>query len=1251
MESCGKTSKYFKNNTTRTGFRNNKKGGNDQQNNEKKVQIASCQTGSSNNLPIIKINIKGLEGNALIDSGAAVSLISPSFFEQVKEKVKINYISRSVRIQTLDSTTIPFQKTVEFSFKIGDKNVKNTYFVTTKNFSENYDLILGFDFLKNNEVTLNCIENKIIIKNTPVTINGNMSKENPKEKQENLKRKRSKKPLIVNNVIVKLECKTKIMPNQTSIITLICDQETPIQADVALYPYKNKTGIILDEAIYSLDDNNKILTPITNNSDKVITLNKGMKLGEITTEFQEKPLNKIRDLEILQINNLKTLEIEKLRQRDLTEEDFDVSHLPDSQKQQILEMLMQNYAVFSKTYMTLGETSEVTPIFKLSHEFPIQSKAYNLPHNVKQFAEKELNDLLKAGIIEESTSNYAFPVIFVKKKTSKTDNPANQKYRMAIDYRLLNQITELFPYKLPDIKEILHKISGHELFTVLDLKSAFFQIKLQENDKEKLAFTTEFGNFQPTRLPFGAKNSSSYFALLMKKCLGPVQHLNINFFLDDIIIPANTIEDMIKKLQAVLDQLKKFNLTLDPKKLQIIKPEIEYLGYKISKNGFSPSDKNIQKINEFPKPKNSKQVKSFLGMTNYFRDLIWNYSEVVQPLINLTKTKSKFTWTEETQDAFTKIQNLILKSPTLHHADYSRQFYLISDASKIAISSILMQKYDDQYVPIEFYSRKLKDTESKYPSFKSELLAIHDSLIHFKNYLFGKKFTILTDAKSLTYYLKLQHQSDIVARWLLDIQEFDFEIYHVQGISNPADYFSRQIFSVNSTKALFKTDPQLQFDKISRAQKNDDKLKTIIENITTKTNAKEKNHYVYDSDKELLMFKFGKRKQNKHRVVVPNTLIPNVMKEAHSAHLSINKTYKVIQKTFYWKGMYADIKNFCLNCVQCNLYKTRVINKNPLTPVSKNYQPGECIAIDIVGKLPRSNNGHNFIVTIIDYFSRYFEAYPVRNITANAIINCVNRYIASYGLPKIIISDNGTQFKSREFGQLMQALAIEHRQSSIYYPMGNSTIERSHRTMKEAVAALSNESFSWHENLLFFKLHYNATIHRATGFSPSMLFFCRELRTPFYSNEEIKLTESHPKYIKEKISEINKIRRVALQNQKNVDLEYNKINENRHPKELNVGDVVFVKSFTPPNTFGPKQTGPYTVLKKVRNNNFILRTISDPHSKPIKVNGNKIFQTPSPRSNINKAANGEQSTSKSDEINEIKYFLRERNNNKSQRGG
>ncbi|GBM12040.1 Retrovirus-related Pol polyprotein from transposon 17.6 [Araneus ventricosus] len=615
--------------------------------------------------------------------GANVSLIQPHIVDQIKTKTKVEYISRMVRIKTIDNTVVPYMSAINLKFKIVNKWFSNQFFVTLNSWNAQYHAILGYDFLQRNKVVIDTVNKQLLVgnqkfdfeENSPTNVYSETtdcdiseSDKNKKESFEQINNNFGEKVNVSEETFhahnVKIANNITVQPFSTQIINLKVPKNISKNKDLIFIPKKNKLGYLINESLNVPTNANLFHTIIENNTNKVIHVRKNTIMGKLST-FDVNDIMSPSESEIYQINNLNLNEIHKMRRDELLKSDFKLDHLNDKDKKDMQELLLKNYKVFSKSYKTLGETSAVIPEFSLLHNFPLQTKPYSIPLMAKKYAQQEINNLLEAGIIEPSSSSYCFPVIFIKKKQNPNDSNSEPKFRMVVDYRLLNSITETFKICLPKISEIIKNIAGRKIYCVLDLKSAFFQINLRDEDKRKLAFFTEMGNFQPTRLPFGSKNSTSYFHTLISKCLNGITGKNVQFFLDDIIIAADSLCELKVTLQAVFDRLIKFNLTLDPAKLQLCKPEITYLGFDLNANGFSPSEQNVNKVTNFPRPKNLKQVQMFLGMLNYFRGLIYDYAGIVEPLVKLTKKNTPFVWSVECENAFNTVQEIILKKPTL----------------------------------------------------------------------------------------------------------------------------------------------------------------------------------------------------------------------------------------------------------------------------------------------------------------------------------------------------------------------------------------------------------------------------------------------------------------------------------------------------------------------------------------------------------------------------------------------------------
>ncbi|GBN40791.1 Transposon Tf2-6 polyprotein [Araneus ventricosus] len=1166
--------------------------------------------------------------------GANVSLIQPHIVDQIKTKTKVEYISRMVRIKTIDNTVVPYMSAINLKFKIEKKWFSNQFFVTLNSWNAQYHAILGYDFLQRNKVVIDTVNKQLLVgnqkfdfeENSPTNVCSDTtdcdiseSDKNKKESFEQINNNFGEKGNVSEETFhalnVKIANNITVQPFSTEIINLKVPKNIAKNKDLIFIPKKNKLGYLINESLNIPTNANLFHTIIENNTNKVIHVRKNTIMGKLST-FDVNDIMSPSESEIYQINNLNLNEIHKMRRDELLKSDFKLDHLNDKDKKDMQDLLLKNYKVFSKSYKTLGETSAVIPEFSLLHNFPLQTKPYSIPLMAKKYAQQEINNLLEAGIIEPSSSSYCFPVIFIKKKQNPNDNNSEPKFRMVVDYRLLNSITETFKICLPKISEIIKNIAGRKIYCVLDLKSAFFQIKLRDEDKRKLAFCTEMGNFQPTRLPFGSKNSTSYFHTLISKCLNGITGKNVQFFLDDIIIAADSLCELKVTLQAVFDRLTKFNLTLDPAKLQLCKPEITYLGFDLNANGFSPSEQNVNKVTNFPRPKNLKQVQMFLGMLNYFRGLIYDYAGIVEPLVKLTKKNTPFVWSVECENAFNTVQEIILKKPTLKNFDPNLPISLITDASKIAICGILLQKKDNVFYPLEFFSRKLTPAECKYPSIRRELLAIYASVKHFHDQLLGEKFELLTDAKPLTEYQSLDKKPEIVARWLLYLGTFSFTPTHIPGSLNPADFLSRVVeensLNVNNI-TLFQPNEKLSIQNISIEQKQDAILSKIMNDLSVNKQCKQ---YFLDVNSGLLMIKNAHKNKKKivNRIVIPKSLIKVCIETAHAPHFGVRKTFEFIRHKYQWKGMFLDTKNFCEHCEKCLENKPKAkLTQTQMIP-KRNLAPGQCIAIDVVGKLPRSTDNKNFILTIIDHYSRYLEAYPLQNITSRTIINCLNKYFANFGLPKFLITDNATNFISNEMVEFLDRLNIQHRKSSIYYPMANGLLERAHRTMKESLASMCESTFQWSEKLLFFKLYYNNSIHSVTKFAPAEIFFGRKQNLPLDSFFEPITVENESRYLKNIRNNMCSIRNEFAKNEE----QYFKNNaphiKGRKVPNFNLGDKVFVKNFSHPHVFQEKYKGPFEIIKILRSNNYVIKSLKD--NKTMKLNVSKIFKQEQPRPNL-----------------------------------
>ncbi|GBN10079.1 hypothetical protein AVEN_141697-1, partial [Araneus ventricosus] len=403
--------------------------------------------------------------------GANVSLIQPHIVDQIKTKTKVEYISRMVRIKTIDNTVVPYMSAINLKFKIEKKWFSNQFFVTLNSWNAQYHAILGYDFLQRNKVVIDTVNKQLLVgnqkfdfeENSPTNVCSDTtdcdiseSDKNKKESFEQINNNFGEKGNVSEETFhalnVKIANNITVQPFSTEIINLKVPKNIAKNKDLIFIPKKNKLGYLINESLNVPTNANLFHTIIENNTNKVIHVRKNTIMGKLST-FDVNDIMSPSESEIYQINNLNLNEIHKMRRDELLKSDFKLDHLNDKDKKDMQDLLLKNYKVFSKSYKTLGETSAVIPEFSLLHNFPLQTKPYSIPLMAKKYAQQEINNLLEAGIIEQSSSSYCFPVIFIKKKQNPNDNNSEPKFRMVVDYRLLNSITETFKICLPKISE------------------------------------------------------------------------------------------------------------------------------------------------------------------------------------------------------------------------------------------------------------------------------------------------------------------------------------------------------------------------------------------------------------------------------------------------------------------------------------------------------------------------------------------------------------------------------------------------------------------------------------------------------------------------------------------------------------------------------------------------------------------------------------------------------------------------------
>lgn len=456
----------------------------------------------------------------------------------------------------------------------------------------------------------------------------------------------------------------------------------------------------------------------------------------------------------------------------------------------MLQLCQKYNDIFHLDDTPLSFTNQIKHQINTTDEVPVFTRSYRYPHVHKPEVEKQIKEMLKQNIIQASNSPWSSPIWMVPKKQ---DASGKVKWRLVVDYRKLNEKTVSDRYPIPNINDILDKLGRCQYFSVLDLKSGFYQIEMDPKYILKTAFTVDDGHrghYEYLRMPFGLKNAPSTFQRMMDTVLRGLK--NVTVYMDDLIIYSSSLQEHIQDLEAVLQRLRESNLKVQLDKTEFLKKETPFLGHIVTAEGVKPDPSKIKSIQQFPIPKTNKEIKSFLGLLGYYRKFIPNFAHLTKPMTACLKKGKKIELTTEYINCFEHCRNLLMNDPILQYPDFEKDFNLRTDASNFALGAVLSQGPIGTDRPVAYASRTLNDTKVKYSTIEKELLAIVWATKYFRPYLYGRKFNIITDHKPLQYLMNMKEPNGRLTRWRLRLEEFDYKIIYKSGKSNSnADALSR----------------------------------------------------------------------------------------------------------------------------------------------------------------------------------------------------------------------------------------------------------------------------------------------------------------------------------------------------------------------------------------------------------------------------------------------------------------------------
>ena len=936
-----------------------------------------------------------------------------------------------------------------------------------------------------------------------------------------------------------------LQSNTVTVVTCLLDKDNRHKNKIVFVSGADATDDAecqVSEGVYRIESDGSVKILVGNTTDNTRGLARGRVFScQLLTPTQMK-VHKARLAEGKIQEMSETTTTDELAEEDLEdviEETPEFERLWKELKMDNNEILNQNPDIRLKarrlihdyvdifSYAEPGETDLVELDLKLQPgAAPVRQKVRPLNPAMEADLQKQLDAWLEQGVIETSDSPWSSPLVPVRKKDGTV--------RWAVDYRRVNQVLEQDAYPLPRIQTLLEKAGGHQVYSTLDQTQAYFNIRIAEKSRKITAFATPNGLYQFRKMPFGLSVAPAVYSRFIAAALNRLGTRGINVYLDDVLVFSRTLTEHLHRMREVFQVHRDAGVKLKPSKTFLFQRKVEYLGHMLSADGISMVDKYIERIMEWPSPKTPKELNTLLGFFGYYRQFIPAFASLTAEM-NEHKKKQKLEWSSTMEESLKKLKAEFKKEPIRAPPQFENPapFQLTTDYSSTAIAAILSQQQDGAERLIGAVGRKTTGPEKRYPSWKGELAAIMYGIRKFAPILSYRRFTINTDSKALTYFNSLKCNAGMVSRWAEELQAYDFVVVHRPGKLNcNADSLSRRVDMpepepqeeeeqaqyVGRVNALSNVAYQgsLQRDNLFKEQAEDDILKMVRiwicqERLPERKDLRglhqEAQQYaqIFETLKigedGILMQEMENALGPVKRILVPDKLRDAVFKMSHqhasAGHFGVTASISRVKKNFYYPNLHQDVRTRVATCLQCLAKVTKEKRNAGIHVPQKCGYPCQTLFVDLVGPLPQTNKGHNYIMSVQDGYSRYISLYPLVTKEARGVVDTlVNEWIKQFGCPGRIHSDNGTEFVNQLMAGMNSRLDILHTRGPPYNPQSNQ-VERFHSTLAAMLRVLlPRADTEWDQHLPAITMAYNTKTCQATGVTPSLAFLGREAKLP-----------------------------------------------------------------------------------------------------------------------------------------------------------
>eukprot|EP00731_Ephydatia_muelleri_P010889 Em0005g1475a len=760
---------------------------------------------------------------------------------------------------------------------------------------------------------------------------------------------------------------------------------------------------------------------------------------------------------------------------------------------------------------------------------PARVPPRRIPAHFQQEVQEQMNDMLRKGIIVESSSAWLAPAVYTRKKTG--------EIRLCVDYREVNKRTSKDAYPLPLIDEVQDRLSGATIFSKLDLQCGYWQVPVDPKDQEKTAFSPGpgMGLFQFTRMPFGLCGAPSTFQRLMDVVMRGLPF--ITTYIDDVLIHSAS-EEMHK---SHLEQAG----GADPERKQV--------------SDWNGTDRSkVEAVVNWPQPKDEAEVRQFLGLASYYRKYIDRFADIAAPLHQLTQKDTPFQWTQACEESFQRLKASLTEAPVLAYPRFDKlasTMVLQTDASNVGLGAVLEQDHVIQ----------------------RECLAIVWAMKQFRHYLLGRTFQLMTDHAPLQW-LGEQKMEGLLCRWALAIQEFSFEIVYRKGSTNGnADALSRRRGPDMETKYTALTTVHASFtaEEIRQAQQQDETIQQLYKALQSEQRHPHRHwkqpplrryaqlwpQLVTVDGIVCRKYQPGPTSETIVVPVLPETLHQQALSMGHDSpaagHQGTLKTLERIRREAYWVNMAQDVDRHCRECATCQ----------------KSKLPMPMIAIDIL-EVPVSTKNNRYLLVIQDYFTKWADARPLPDQTAIQITAELVKLFCTYGVPEIVHSDQGRNFESSIVQSTLDAFGVKKSHTTPYHPQGDGMVERFNRSLLQLLRTYVERQEDWEQNLPLALYAYRTATHTSTGVSPFMLMYGRHHQSNMLTPPRGYEATSYQAVLQAKMAELQDLVEAHIAE----SASRQKVDYDRHSAErqFKSGDLVWL-SVPTAGKLDPRWEGNWTV--------------------------------------------------------------------------